>query len=216
MPQLIDGSYFDGVEIPVPNQDSFENSLDDVILRFETECLENALGYTLNKEFQAAVEAGGSLEQRWDDLLNGVEFSFELNGNTINTKWIGLVNDEKVSVLAFYVWYYWKSITLTSTTSIGEAQGLAENVDMVSAKRKMADAWRKMLKLYGDFADIQNRHFGRVYYPDFHRCYFDKYKVDRYQHYNDAPSLYNFLLANKDDYTGWVFSPLGRINQFGI
>ena len=208
---LIDSTYFIG-DIALPNLDEVSNSFADFITRYETELLKKLLGYTLWKEFTDALDAG-SPAQKWVDLRDGAEFSFEFEGVTVTTKWGGLINTDLESVIAYYVYYKYRQINLSTTTSINDVVGLPENATKVNDVRKMAYAWNEMLKLYGDLYS---------YVPEWmvntgisQLKWFYKYDSN-YQHYNDEPSAYNFILANRTDYDNWVFEPLERLNEFGI
>ena len=68
----------------------------------------------------------------------------------------------------------------------------------------MVTAWRELVIMHGE----QNRFYKK--YRDF---FLDN---TNYEHVNAEPSVFNFLLANLDDYEDWGFTPLWYINAFGI
>jgi len=202
---LIDTSYFIG-DILIPNTDKpqVQEDIEQAIDQYEKEILQNLLGYTLWKDFSAEQDA--PVQTRWIDLINGVEFSFELHGNTIDTKWNGLVNDDKISFIAYYVYYKYLERNITKRTGIGNVKGKAENATVQNDVRKMVSAWQKFLELYGELP-IKTYWEGDT---------FDKYS-DTYKFTNDRPSAFNYLNANREtEYTGWLFDPFNRINEFGI
>ena len=65
----------------------------------------------------------------------------------------------------------------------------------------MIAAWNKMVNLYGEIP------YASIKYKSF-------MNLDTYIHYNDAPSAYNFLLANKETYTNWIFTPLRKKHNY--
>ena len=196
---LIDNTYFVG-DIALPNLDEVTNSFADSITRYEEEILKNLLGYRLYDALKTIVALGEPYPTIWDDFINGAEFTFEFEGNTITQKWNGLVNTDLISLISYYVYYQYRYENLSTTTSINDVQGIAENSTKVNDARKMVYAWNKGIELYGEL-------------PTWN--FFYKYH-STYEFYNDKPSAYNFLNANRSDYPNWVFSSLNRLNEFGI
>jgi hypothetical protein len=195
---LIDESYFVG-DIALPNLEEIINTFKDNIERYEKEVLIDLLGRPLYNDFMAGL-AAPTVEQKWIDLRDGADFTFEWCGHTVNEHWNGLINDDKVSVISYYIYYKHRYENLSTTTSINDVQGLPENATKVNDVRKMAYAWKQMLELYGELPCTWR---------------FNKYD-STYWHYTDKPSAYNFLLANKDDYSNWLFEGKARLNEFGI
>jgi hypothetical protein len=203
---LIDKSYF-VKEISLPSEtldinDNFNGNID----RYEPEILTDLLGYELYKALLADLDGNGDPQtQRFIDLIDGAEFTFEYGGYDVNEKWNGFRNAEKISICSYYVYYKYRSDTDTFYTSGGQSQALTENSDAVSQYAKLTDAWNRMIDLYGE---------GCYYYSIYRGTTIrDTSNLD---HSNDEPSAYNFLLANVDDYPEWVYKPKYKINQFGI
>jgi hypothetical protein len=184
--------------------DEVINTFSGSITRYEEEVLKSLLGYQLYETFIAIVDLGEPYPAIWDDFINGAEFTFEFDGNTITQKWNGLVNTDLISVISYYVYYKYRYENLSTTTSINDVQGIAENAIKVNDTRKMVYAWNKGIELYGEL-------YGRI--PEWN--FFNKYSSE-YEFYNDKPSAFNFLNANRTDYPEWVFRPLKRLNEFGI
>jgi len=196
---LIDQSYFVG-DIALPNLDEVSNTIQDTIDRYEEECLKNLLGHQLYEAFILGLEEP-SPDQEWIDLRDGKEFTFEVDGHTVTEKWNGLINNDRVSLISYYVYYKYRYENLSTTTSINDVQGIAENATKVNDTRKMVYAWNRGIELSGSITPWED--------------YFYKYD-DTYEFFNDLPSAYNFLNANRGDYPNWVFTPLLRYNEFGI
>lgn len=72
------------------------NTIQAHIDRYERDILIQLLGYVLAKLTIAYSDAS---EQRIKDLVEGKEY--QVNGHTV--KWNGLLNDERVSLLAYYI-----------------------------------------------------------------------------------------------------------------
>lgn len=201
---LIDATYFvRDINVPLSSNTVLNSVFNNSVLRYENEVLKSLLGYTLWKEFTDAIAAEGTLAQKWVDLRDGADFSFDFNGYTINTHWNGLVNAEKVSLIAYYVYYQHRVNHESEYTGIGEVVAKGENSKRVSPLDKLVLVHGNMLDLYG-----------RI--PAKARRYYSFLNNANYFHYDDKPSAYNFLLANVDTYTGWVFKPIGGVNAFGI
>jgi hypothetical protein len=195
---LINNDYFVN-DIALPNLDEIQNSFDDVLERYQEQYMKDLLGYQLYKAFKTVVDAGTPYPGEWDNFIHGAEFSFELGGETINEKWEGLANVQEVSLLAFFTYYEYRQNSLGTTTSINDVMGIPENAVKINDSRKMVIAYNKGLELYGEVP-----------------CWgFSRYSTS-YSHYDDKPSAYNFLNANRVDYPNWVFLPKMRVNSFGI
>ena len=192
---IIDSTYFEFGELKVPNLDDTGNlaALNSDISLYEGEILEDLLGYELKAEFLAAIEDNPA--QKWIDLRDGAEFTFDFNGKTITRKWIGFKNSNKISLLAYYTFAYHIRRVAETLASIGMVQSTVENAIIVGSSNKMTNAWNKFIKQYGEV-------------PRF----FDGYYDSNYVHYDDSPSVYNFLVANSDDYDNWIFKRRGNLS----
>lgn len=102
-------------------------------------------------------------------------------------KWQGLKNTALISPIAYYVYYRYVRSQLVLFNSSGATAQEAEHGVRADASQLLAGAWFQMRELMG--------------YPG----------QDVY-----APSLYNFLLANLDDYPELEFTDMDMINSFGI
>jgi hypothetical protein len=196
---LIDTTYFIAdIFVPLSNNETLNENFEASIVRYESEVLKDLVGYTLFKALKAQIDAE-TFAAPWDAFVNGAEFSFEFNGSTINEKWNGLVNTELKSLIAYYVYYWHRKYNETTYSGIGENAAIGENSKKASSLDKMVWANSNMVNLYGNVPKY-------VSFQD----------SGNYVHYDAEPSAYNYLLANIDDFDGWVFKPKGKVNAFGI
>jgi hypothetical protein len=198
---LIDNTYFiNDINLPgdvLTNNSNFNN----IIARYEPEVLTDLLGYELYKALLADLDGNGNpVTQRFIDLIDGAEFSFEFCGYTINTKWNGLRNSDKTSLISYYTYFEYREDNDTFYASGAQVEALTENSTNIGQIAKLTDIYNKMVELYG-----QSRYNNSTWYDP-----------DTFEHLTDEPSAYNFLLANKADYPEWVFKSKSKINQFGI
>jgi hypothetical protein len=194
------GAYFKN-DIAIPNitKDggvTYSTAIVAAIDKYESEIRIDLLGYELNKALEADLNGSGVPQtQRFIDLVNGAEFTHPDTEQLL--KWIGFVNTEKESMIAYYVYYnyvYYKNFHLSG---IGSTKIKSENAERVSPFDKLQLSWSKFQKLYAGFD------------YDINECYFSEHgtKVeDLNGTFNALPSAYNFLYANKEDYPEWVFT----------
>lgn len=178
---IIDKTYF-RLDINIP--DSTYENLTDYITRFEPEVLRKALGSTLYELMIADQSSSPYVE-----ILEGKDYTVEYGGETHTVKWNGLKNTDKISLIAYYVYYFWQKGHATQTMYTGESKPGFENAASASVAFKLQDAWLKFKELYG--------------YPGQSEL---------------APSLYNFLNEHEDDYPTWEYTYLNfaEINAFDI
>ena len=189
--QLIDDTYFIG-EISLP-ANVLTGTLADInpyIVKYERQALIDLLGYTLYKELKVEIDAD-SYTTKWDRLVNGHEYSINYLGETHLVKWNGLINTDKVSLLAYYIYYYYVKFHVTHSSGLGEIVASAENAAKVSASQKMTNAWNRFIELRGIPGDQE---------------------ID--------PTCYNFLNEFEDDdtngYDPLLFTIMKFTNTFGI
>ncbi len=179
---LIDQSYFVfDINLPVGTY----SSLPGYINRFEPEILTELLGY----ELAALVMAydPDTSEQRIIDFVEGKEYTAIVNGRDVKVKWNGLINTQKKSLIAYYVYYWYVRANNTLTTGIGEAKAKTENGTMVDASQKVMNAAMRLAELYGN-----------------------EYESEA------MPSAYNFLKHHEADYPEWIFTPRRSINSHDL
>lgn len=196
---IITTSYYTG-EIALPNLDKAGKNATIVADTefYEKEILMDLFGYQLYSDYIEGI-AAESPEQKWLDIRDGEEFSFEFRGKTITRKWIGLINSELKSLLAYYAYANIVNRSTQHVTELGVVEPNVENSRIAANSMKVLRAWSRFMEQYGEV-------------PNGFNPYYDSH----YVHYDDSPSIYNFLVANSDDYDDWVFTRRGNINVFGF
>lgn len=194
MANIIDYTYFiNEISIPIQSRAELNEAITNSITLYENEVLKLLLGYKLWKEMKAAYDASVltespvSLPEKWDRIINGVEFEYTVNGKTILDKWIGLKNASKISLIANYVYFFHRRENVSQNSGIGETIASAENSTIVSPYAKCVNSWNKMVDMYGE--------------------------LDCYGNPLPLPSAYNFLTANIADYPDWKFTQLDKIKS---
>ena len=191
--------------IPFSANEDLNAPLNEAIVRYEDEILKSLLGYSLWKEYKAGISVE-TPDEKWTNLRDGAEFSFDLDGDTIITKWEGFENTQKVSLIAYYVYYQYRKYGETQFTGLGEKSQTGENSTDADFQNKMVWIQKEMVRLYGATPS-------RLMRRNMAQCFRN---LTNYDFYNDEPSAYNFLLANKDVYPNWVFKPIKKDNYLGI
>lgn len=193
MAQLIDTTYFFGeISLPGASLSGDFADIDDYIAQYEKEALIDLLGYTLYKELKAEIDSDPqTYTEKWDRLVNGYEYEVEYSGDTHTIRWNGLVNTEKISLLAYYIYYHYVRFHVTHTSNFGELLQKAENASKISPSQRLVNAWNQFIELRGLVSDA---------------------KVN--------PTAYNFLNEYEEDptygYDTWLFKMMGYTNTFGI
>ena len=185
---LIDRDYFYGdINLPASKYDS----KDDFINKYEKELLIKLFGYTLYKLIAAYDKDNPTASpERIRDIVTGKEF--EMDGYTY--KWNGLINEEKVSPIAYYVYYYYLKDKQTATTNTGEAKTEKINAINTTSNQKLTQAWSKLKEIIGPF-DIGYMISGIPF--------------DMNEYYQ---SLFFFMYHNFDTYPEWQYSDIGSVN----
>lgn len=160
------------------------------ITMYEKQVLIDLLGYPLYKDLQAEIDAD-SYSTRWDRFVNGHEYTIDYAGEETTVRWNGLINDDKQSLLAYFIFYYYLKFHTTFTSNRGQLLANSENAEAHNPAQIMSNAWNLGRELYGVI---------------------DSEKI--------VPSAYNFLYNFEDDETdgfeGWIFTPCGHHNSFGL
>lgn len=208
--------YFIDPDINIPNPSSVETGLNRYIDIYEKQILELALGYQLYKEFKTAL--AGTPAQKWIDLRDGKDYT--VDGSLVH--WNGLVNAEKISLIAYYVFFNWYKDKTRLKSSSGTVLAKHDNGKGVNPRIELVNAFNKCFELYGkDLSILDGSDFmlrGRRYqerYLNNISQFQDDYEEEKLK-----PTLFNFLyFTNKNTpgtYENWKFTPLGDINNFGI
>jgi hypothetical protein len=184
---FIDYTYFkDDINLPSQILSGSNDLISDYITKYEKEALINLLGYDQYKEL-AAQKTADSLDAKWTAFVEGSEYEVEYGSSTYTLKWEGLVNTQKVSFLSYYVYFNFIRDNVTNTSIIGELLSVSENAQRISPSDKMVHAYNRFVDLHGNTSD------GKF-----------------------ATSAYRYLYENSDDFDLWLFTPVRKINKFGI
>lgn len=163
------------------------SNLTNEIAKYEPEILTRLLGAELYDLVQAESADPASAPERLKDIILGKEYTVSFNGRNQKVFWNGLVNDEKISLISYYVYYHWQRNNVTKTSNVSETAPQSENAMRAVWANKSFSAWRRLRALYGWTG--QN---------------------------SLIPSLYNFLIENEATYPEWVFTPLGSLNNLDL
>lgn len=148
---FIDASYFVG-ELNIPNSGdtAVAERITWFINKYEPIFLQQLMGYPLYKAFTAGMAVVPTPDARYTDILNGKEYT-DFQGYT--QKWRGLKTTTQ-SLIANYVYYWFRRSNVTQYAGIGEVMTKAENSDNVNPRRKIASAWNEMSDWVGEFCDF--------------------------------------------------------------
>lgn len=146
-----------------------QDRMNAFIDRYEKKFLREFLGPDLYSSFKTNAIDITPAEQKWTDLLNGVDFTAS---NSRKYSWIGFKGSGAFpqSPIANYVYYFWQKDQVTQTTALGEVSSKSENATLVSPAAKMVRAWNEMIDMLGP----------AIYYLDTNR---DNYPGWAWQNY---------------------------------
>lgn len=178
---LIDNTYF---TLDINLIDGTYGTVDESITRYEPKILRLLLGEAL---YQLVAEYSDESPQRIKDLVDGKEYEVDYGGVTATVKWNGLKNTQLISLIAYYVYYWYVRNNRTLMVGIGAVSPKGENADRGAVAFNLTGAWLNLVKLYGFFG--QNI---------------------------IEPSAYNFLTKYEDTYPEWIFTELGSVNSFDL
>jgi len=137
---LIDSTYF-VKDINLPTGSAYTD-IDSYITRYEKEILIKLLGYELWKLVDAYDPT--TSDQRIKDLVEGKEWTY----NDTLIKWNGFKNDDKVSLIAYYVYYWYVRNRNVNFQTTGTQKAKNENSVMASPVLSLTQAWTRLENLY--------------------------------------------------------------------
>ena len=149
---IIDNTYFQkGIlyiannrDVSASNAPSVVSELDTFIDIYERQLLLNALGTVLYKELKTAMTDLPNAAQKWQDLVNGVDYV--IDGKTY--RWEGLKGYNKNSLIAFYVFCEYLRNDESVYTTVGVVKNKANNADNFDLSPKYIKAWNTFLRMY--------------------------------------------------------------------
>jgi len=165
---LIDETYFFN-RLNLPQTGNSEGLADVLayIEQYEPEYLNCVLGYSLVKVFNEATEGSGLPdEQRWVDLIDGAEYTWE----GCLYRWSGLapVTGLKISPIAYYVFYKYVDERITDFVLVGNVSSKTDNNRTVSATDRLVYAWNRMIDLNVDLYRFLK--VNKALYPEWKDC----------------------------------------------
>lgn len=212
---IIDKSYFLNKPLYIPNvvtQPSIgvntptkTEELTSFIDEKERDLLLSILGYAQTTELYNQFEADGTWKEdalpKWKDLVDGKE------------DWKGLrytIGGNKVSLIAYYVYFYFLGHDATTYSTVGVQQPEAANSVTIAPSGRQVNAWSKFLRMYGWL----NRGFNQ---PTFFRNWngLGMTWLTGNQDKNEI-TLVDFLNKNSDVYDNGFITYYTPVNTFGL
>ena len=146
-------------------------------------------------------------------MISGKEFNIISNGQSILSKWEGLLGGtSKKSLIAYYVYCQYRNQKETFFSGVGQSRSQSENSLPADMQPSVAAIWMRFIQMYGK---IPYTNVNSLYakYPYMTK---DNQQPDPSEVFDTFPSAYNFLLANITTYPEWRFTPIYGTNEFGI
>lgn len=148
-------------------------ALTAMITQVEKEILININGLTFYNDLQTALADLPSSDQKWQDLVNGVEYDGKY--------WEGLNNSN--NLLAYAIYYHFNSRNVDFYTSVGMAKPNSENALQVNHTQKLVSMWQTFIDKYQK---------GHCFYYPYHYYYYVDTNVSLWQYLNDKAVDYDF------------------------
>lgn len=172
----------------------------ELINEVEKEVLLNSLGLDLYNELTAALVDLPSADQKWRDLVNGVEYDGKI--------WEGLDNAKSLFLYAVYTLFIMENSDFL--TALGVAKSNVENANLTTNATKVSYAWQKFLTKYQNGCLAEP-----LIYSDSGVNFVDYYGTND----NIQRSLYQYLNDNLTIWDTWdnsKFRLYEQMNSFGI
>lgn len=128
------------------------------IARYEREVLVKLLGLKLYNEFKTQFDVGideqwtlkTTADQKWKDLLNGSEYTY--NGNDYS--WKGLIYSDMnaepdTSIMAYYIYSKFIEVDELRHSGVGFAKDQAQNSEIQLGRSKWAYAYNEFVMMSG-------------------------------------------------------------------
>jgi hypothetical protein len=210
---IIDAQYFQTKELYIPNSvaqptigsvsPSATVQLNEEIDSIEQSLLLDVLGYEQLQELLAQFESNGDWIatplQKWVDLVDGKD------------DWKGLrysIGTKKVSLIAYYVFFYYLGMDFQTYSTTGMQMPRAENSVTNDVSVKQVSVWNKFIAMY----------VGDVIYglPSVQSNWNGDYINFSGKLVGNEVSLYQYLLKNSDVYDTSYFTFKKNLNYVGI
>ena len=210
---IINAQYFQTKELYIPNSvaqpsigsvsPSATTQLNEEIGSIEQSLLLDILGYEQLQELNAQFQEDGEWVeypiQKWVDLVDGKD------------DWKGLryeIGTKKISLIAYYVYFYYLGMDFQTYSTTGMQIPMAENSKTNDPSVKQVSIWNKFVRMYVgrgmyDNGDISSNWNGS--YISFGDTMI-----------GNEVTLYKFLTNNRDVYDVTFFTNKTPLNYFGI
>jgi len=217
---IIDTSYFLNKSVFIPNVVNQPNIggnnpnktdvLKQEIDEKEAKLLISALGFEQHKELSEQFNTDGSWKtdalQKWKYLTEGKTLE---NGK----RWNGLrysYGSKKISIIAYYVYFYFLSGDFSTYTATGIQIANAENSETQTPNQKQSEAWNTFVKMYNG-SNLCGRNYN----------FFQNWNGIGMQWngsngQSNEVSLYEFLSAYPEDYDLSFFKRETIINAWNL
>lgn len=141
---MLDETYFVGeLSIAQLNDPSVLENFEVLNKKYQRKFLRSVFGIEMARLIEEDLDKEEEdQEERFQKIING-DFFMD-NDNSI--EWIGLVNEEKLSPLANYVFYYIAQEGETYQAQFGESAGVSENSKRVSVDDRLVAVWNEMVE----------------------------------------------------------------------
>jgi hypothetical protein len=183
-------------EISVPNITSSQSGNAERLGLYGYEkprlLLQNCLGSVLFSQLDAQVTDGvlnTDADQKWKDLVNGITYDSKV--------WKGLNYQEgsfKVSLLAYFTFWYWINDNVTTLGSGGEVQIQTKNASNVNPTSYQVQIWNRFLEMYQglpyNYCYPSVSHLNGATFVDYYNGGINSNYVSLLQFLQDNPSNY--------------------------
>lgn len=210
---IINAQYFQTKELYIPNSvaqptigsasPSAIVQLNEEIESIEQSLLLDILGYEQLQELNAQFDSNGDWVedpiQKWVDLVDGKE------------DWKGLrysIGTKKISLIAYYVFFYYLGTDFQTYSTTGMQIPRAENSKYNDPSIKQTTVWNKFIKMY--IGDV------RYGLPSVENNWNGSFLNFSGKVIGNEVSLYDYLMKNSDVYDTKYFTVKKHINYIGL
>ncbi len=195
------------IENPIGNGTTALDQLEEVIVESERQLFSSIFPRALYLEFESALADLPNADQKWKDLISGVDYT----KNGILVRFEGLRGYLKDSLVAYYVFceYMKRDDSYYSTT--GTTKSKQSGAVNYGGSRKYNDSWNTFIKYYQNDIALN----GAKYYTDDYGCivFVDYYNQDSNANFI---TLETYLKDQEADFEGYVFPRYERENYIGV
>jgi hypothetical protein len=210
---IINAQYFQTKELYIPNSvaqpsigsvsPSATAQLNEEIDSIEQSLLLDILGYEQLQELMAQFDEDGEWiadpMQKWVDLVDGID------------DWKGLrysIGTKKISLIAYYVFFYYLGTDYQTYSTTGMQIPRAENSLYNDPSVKQTTVWNKFIEMY-----IGDKRYGL---PRVENNWNGDFINFSGKIIGNQVSLYDYLMKNRDLYDTKYFTIKRRINYMGL